>query len=225
MGPIRNIARRPRDRRVRSAPLCLCRDNDAALRPSVLFRSARRTSTMAHELGAALSHFAARNLRHRRAGFSGRPSCDGRDGHRDHARRHGGGMAPGALPASRRRVPVRLRLFHRRIPAAPGRGTGRTGGASPRLAGAPRLDAVAGWLVRPPRRASRCPRCCVQPEICQPLRLRLGVQADPLFARAGEPAAGHQPRPPRAAVGAARLWDRAARRGQPRLSARARRPA
>ncbi len=119
----------------------------------------------------------------------------------------------------------RLRVLFRRVSVAARRRSGRAGCLPPRMAGAAQLGRVGRGRVRSPWRASGGPRRRLQPQLCQPLRLYLGVQAGPLCAGAGEPAAGHQPRPPRTALGAARFRDRASRRRQPRLSARARRAA
>ncbi len=203
-------------------------DNDAAAVAAALFRTTHTATTISHELGshelgAPLPGPSARERRHRRAGLSHRPPCDGHPRHRDHARGHGGGMAAGLSRAARRRISDRLRLLFRRVCGAARGRARRSGRPSPRLAGAARLGPFDRRRVRHARRAAGGSGRRVRPEIRQPLRLHLGVQAGPLCAGAGQPAAGDQPRPTRAALGPPRFRDRPARRRQPRLSARARR--
>ena len=108
-----------------------------------------------------------------------------------------------------------------RLAAAPGAPAAHRRGWRARLAWALSIGGVFDMLGALPGVLD----VAFRPEIRQPLRLRLGVQAGPLCAGAGQPAAGDQPRPTRAALGPPRFRDRPARRRQPRLSARARRPA
>ena len=143
-----------------------------------------------------------------------------------HACRYGSGLAASPLPAFSTRVSDRLRLFYRRIPRC-GSAAAAAAPAAHRRGWQARLAWMmsAERIVRSAGRASGRARRRLQPEIREPLRLCLGLQADPLFGRPGEPAAGDQPGAPRAAVGAARFRYRAARRRQPCLSARAQRSA
>ena len=120
-------------------------------------------------------------------------------------------MAAAYGGAAGRRVLRRRRVLPRRIRAAPDRRAGSARRrASRRVGGAAGLGGVARRPVRPGRRAARADRAGARPPRREPVRLCLGLQIRPLFAGAGEPRPGHQQRPAGAALGAARLCDRAA---------------
>ena len=163
-----------------------------------------------------------------RPGLSRRAPCDGRGRDRHHARRHGGAVATRPMATRSTRVSDRLRVFLRRIRAAAGR---RAGGARRR---APRRDGGRGSPGRPRSAAcsissARCRGCSTslfRPQLREPVRLHLGVQARPLSRRAWR-ACGGSSADARHALLSVLLGfrHRAARRGEPRLSAGARRSA